>query len=83
MRETSGVTARIAAAMTQAQSGHPAEAALDINRLLAELGDVPSPDRAASEYVRAVAAHHGVDPVEALDAVESCIGVARAIDEPG
>jgi len=83
VRETSGVTARIAAAMTQAQSGHPAEAALDINRLLAELGDVPSPERAAAEYVRAVAAHHGVDPAEALDAVESCIGVARAIDEPG
>jgi diguanylate cyclase (GGDEF)-like protein len=83
VRDASGVTARIAAAMTQAQSGHPADAAIQIDRLLAEIGADPSPERAAAEYVRAVAAHHGADPVEALDAVESCIGVARAIDEPG
>ncbi|MFF1817401.1 diguanylate cyclase [Kribbella sp. NPDC058245] len=83
MRETSGVTARIAAAMTRAQSGNPAEAGLEINRLLVELGTDPSHERAAAEYVRAVAAHHATDAVEALDAVDGCIRVARAIDEPG
>ncbi|TWD81135.1 diguanylate cyclase (GGDEF)-like protein [Kribbella amoyensis] len=83
MRETSGVTARTAAAMTRAQSGNPAGAAEDIRRLLIELGPDPSPERAAAEYVRAVAAHHGTDADEALDAVDGCIRVARAIDEPG
>jgi tetratricopeptide (TPR) repeat protein len=83
VRETSGVTARIAAAMTLAQSGSPAEAALEINALLTELGPEPSHQRAAAEYVRAVAAHHATDAVEALDAVDGCIRVARAIDEPG
>ncbi|TCN39127.1 diguanylate cyclase (GGDEF)-like protein [Kribbella orskensis] len=83
MRETSGVTARIAAAMTRAQSGHPAEAAADVRRLLAELGPDPSSERAAAEYVRAVAAHHGMDAEEALDAVDDCVRVARAIEEPG
>lgn len=81
--ETSGVTARIAAAMTRAQSGSPAEAALEINGLLAELGPEPSHERAAAEYVRAVAAHHGTDAQEALAAVDAGIRVARAIDEPG
>ena len=33
--------------------------------------------------MRAVAAHHATDAVEALDAVDGCIRVARAIDEPG
>lgn len=83
VRETSGVTARIAAAMTRAQSGSPAEAALELNELLAELDPEPSHERAAAEYVRAVAAHHATDSVEALDAVDACIRVARAIDEPG
>ncbi|MEU8227527.1 GGDEF domain-containing protein [Kribbella sp. NPDC048915] len=83
MPETSGVTSRIAAAMTRAQSGSPAEAALELNALLAELGPEPSHERAAAEYVRAVAAHHATDAVEALDAVDACIRVARAIDEPG
>ena len=83
MRETSGVTARIAAAMTRAQSGHAVEAMGDINELLAELHPDPSHERAAAEYVRAVAAHHATDSVEALDAVDGCIRVARAIDEPG
>ena len=80
MRETSGVTARIAAAMTRAQSGSPAEAALELNELLAELDPEPSHERAAAEYVRAVAAHHATDAVEALDAVDGCIRVARAIN---
>jgi len=83
VRETSGVTARIAAAMTRAQSGHPAEAMADVRRLLLELGPEPTSERAAAEYVRAVAAHHGLDAEEALDAVDGCIRVARAIDEPG
>ncbi|WP_425842006.1 diguanylate cyclase [Kribbella sp. DT2] len=83
MRETSGVTARIAAAMAGAQSGGPAEAMLDIRRLLTELGPEPSPERAAAEYVRAVAAHHGTDAEEALDAVDGCIRIARTIDAPG
>lgn len=83
MPETSGVTSRIAAAMTRAQSGSPAEAANDIRRLLADLGPEPTGERAAAEYVRAVAAHHGSDTDGALDAVDACIRVARAIDEPG
>ncbi|GAA1535434.1 GGDEF domain-containing protein [Kribbella lupini] len=83
MRETSGVTARIAAAMARAQSGSPAEAMQDIRRLLTELGPEPTPERAAAEYVRAVAAHHGTDAEEALDAVDGCIRIARTIDEPG
>ncbi|MGW7687159.1 diguanylate cyclase [Kribbella sp. NPDC054772] len=83
MRETSGVTERIATAMTRAQSGNPAAAGLEITALLAELDPEPSHERAAAEYVRAVAAHHATDAVEALDAVDSCIRVARAIDEPG
>jgi diguanylate cyclase (GGDEF)-like protein len=83
VRETSGVTARIAAAMARAQSGSPAEAMLDIRRLLTDLGPEPTPERAAAEYVRAVAAHHGTDAEEALDAVDGCIRIARTIDEPG
>ena len=83
VRQTSGVTARIAAAMTRAQSGSPAEAAQDIRRLLTELGPDPTPERAAAEYVRAVAAHHGTDAEEALDAVDACIRVARTIEQPG
>ncbi|MEU4390401.1 GGDEF domain-containing protein [Kribbella sp. NPDC023855] len=83
MRETSGVTARIAAAMTQAQSGHSSAAATDIRLLLTELGTEQSSERAAAEYVRAVAAHHATDAEAALDAVDACIRVSRAIDEPG
>ena len=83
MRKTSGVTARIAAAMTRAQSGSPAEAAQELSTILAELGAEPSHERAAAEYVRAVAAHHATDAIEALDAVDACVRVARAIDEPG
>ncbi|GAA1591503.1 hypothetical protein GCM10009789_51880 [Kribbella sancticallisti] len=83
MRETSGVTARIGAAMTRAQSGNPTGAAGDIRRLLDELGPEPTSERAAAEYVRAVAAHYTGDAEEALDSVEACIRVARAIDEPG
>ena len=83
MRETSGVTGRIGAAMTRAQSGNPMGAAADIRRLLAELGPEPTSERAAAEYVRAVAAHHATDADEALDAVDGCIRVSRAIDEPG
>jgi len=83
VRETSGVTARIAAAMTRAQSGKPTEAASDLRLLLTELGPEPSSERAAAEYVRAVAAHHATDAEAALDAVDACIRVSRAIDEPG
>jgi diguanylate cyclase (GGDEF)-like protein len=83
VRETSGVTARIAAAMTRAQSGNPAGAATDIRLLLAELGPEPSSERAAAEYVRAIAAHYTADADTALDAVDGCIRVSRAIEEPG
>jgi diguanylate cyclase (GGDEF)-like protein len=83
VRKTSGVTERIAAAMTHAQSGGPAAAAREITALLTELGPEQSHERAAAEYVRAVAAHHATDAIEALDAVDACIRVARAIDEPG
>jgi diguanylate cyclase (GGDEF)-like protein len=83
VRETSGVTARIAAAMTRAQSGNPAGAATDIRKLLTELGPEPTSERAAAEYVRAVAAHHAGDAETALDAVDGCIRASRAIEEPG
>src|SRR3954447_6449663 len=69
--------------MTHAQSGGPAAAAREITALLTELGPEPTHERAAAEYVRAVAAHHGADAMEALDAVDGCIRVSRAIDEPG
>ncbi len=77
------LTARIAAAMTSAQSGRHAIAAAEIEVIRAELGGVPSYQLATAEYVRGVTAHHASDADEALDAVEACIAVAKAIDEPG
>ncbi|MEU8227526.1 GGDEF domain-containing protein [Kribbella sp. NPDC048915] len=77
------LTARIAAAMTAAQSGGHAAAAAEIEAIRAELGGVPSHPAAAAEYVRGVAAHHASDADEALRAVDACVEIARAIDEPG
>jgi diguanylate cyclase (GGDEF)-like protein len=77
------LTARIAAAMTSAQSGGHEVAAAEIEAIRAELGGVPSYQLAAAEYVRGVTAHHASDADEALEAVEACIAVAKAIDEPG
>ncbi|MFC6161351.1 GGDEF domain-containing protein [Kribbella jiaozuonensis] len=77
------LTARIAAAMTAAQSGGHASAAAEIEAIRSELGGVPSYRLAAVEYVRGVSAHHASDADEALRAVDACIEVARAIDEPG
>src|SRR4051812_26526248 len=77
------LTARIAAAMTAAQSGGHAIAAAELEAIRAELGDAPSYRLAAVEYVRGVSAHHASDADEALEAVQACIEVARAIDEPG
>ena len=77
------VSTRIAAAMTLAQSGGHAVAADQIDVIRAELGGVPSYELAAAEYVRGVTAHHASDADEALAAVEDCLAVARAIDEPG
>ncbi|HEY3507762.1 MULTISPECIES: GGDEF domain-containing protein [Kribbella] len=77
------LTARIAAAMTAAQSGGHATAAAEIDAIRAELGGVPSYTLAAAEYVRGVTAHHASDADEALRAVDALIEVARAIDEPG
>ncbi|TDD43273.1 GGDEF domain-containing protein [Kribbella antibiotica] len=77
------LTARIAAAMTLAQSGGHATAAAEVEALRAELGPAPSYQLAALEYVRGVSAHHASDADEALRAVEALIAVAKAIDEPG
>ncbi|TWD81136.1 diguanylate cyclase (GGDEF)-like protein [Kribbella amoyensis] len=77
------LTARIAAAMTLAQSGGHAAAAADLEAIRADLGPVPSYELAAAEYVRGVTAHHASDAEEALAAADSCIQVARAIGEPG
>jgi diguanylate cyclase (GGDEF)-like protein len=77
------LTARIAAAMTSAQSGGHATAAAEIEAIRAELGGVPSHQLAAAEYVRGVTAHHASDADEALKAVDACVAVAKAIDEPG
>ena len=77
------LTVRIAAAMTAAQSGGHATAAAEIEAIRAELGGVPSYQLAAAEYVRGVTAHHASDADEALRAVDDCIAVAKAIDEPG
>jgi diguanylate cyclase (GGDEF)-like protein len=81
--EAAVLSARIAAAMTLAQSGGHAVAAAQIEVIRAELGGVPSYELAAAEYVRGVTAHHASDADEALAAVEACLTVARAIDEPG
>ncbi|MDX6248773.1 MAG: hypothetical protein QOF10_2133 [Kribbellaceae bacterium] len=77
------VLARIAAAMTLAQSGGHTVAAAQIQAIRAELGGRPSYELAAAEYVRGVTAHHASDADEALAAVEDCLAVGRAIDEPG
>ncbi|MEU4603224.1 GGDEF domain-containing protein [Kribbella sp. NPDC023972] len=77
------LTTRIAAAMTSAQSGGHATAAAEIEAIRAELGGVPSYQLAAAEYVRGVTAHHASDADEALKAVDACVAVAKAIDEPG
>jgi diguanylate cyclase (GGDEF)-like protein len=77
------LTVRIAAAMTAAQSGGHATAAAEIEAIRSELGGVPSYQLAAAEYVRGVTAHHASDADEALRAVDDCIAVAKAIDEPG
>ncbi|MET7282140.1 GGDEF domain-containing protein [Kribbella sp. NPDC005582] len=77
------LTGRIATAMTQAQSGGHATAAAEVELLRAELGDEPSYQLAAVEYVRGVTAHHASDADEALRAVDALIAVAKAIDEPG
>jgi diguanylate cyclase (GGDEF)-like protein len=81
--DTGRVSARIAAAMTLAQSGGHEVAAAQIDAIRAELGDTPSYDLAAAEYVRGVTAHHASDADEALAAVDACLAVARAIGEPG
>ncbi|HEY0474322.1 MAG TPA: GGDEF domain-containing protein [Kribbella sp.] len=77
------VLARIAAAMTLAQSGGHAVAAAQIQAIRTELGSEPSYELAAAEYVRGVTAHHASEADEALAAVEACLAVGRAIDEPG
>jgi diguanylate cyclase (GGDEF)-like protein len=77
------LTDRIAAAMTLAQSGGHVTAAAELKAIRAELGSEPSYELAAAEYVRGVTAHHASDADEALAAVESCLAVGRAIDEPG
>ena len=77
------LTTRIAAAMTLAQSGGHVTAAAELKAIRAELGSEPSYELAAAEYVRGVTAHHASDADEALAAVEACVAVGRAIDEPG
>lgn len=69
--------------MTRAQSGSAGEATADIQAVLAELGDEATYTRAKAEYVRAVAAHHAGDAEGVLEAVDACVAVARAINEPG
>lgn len=81
--EAGRLSARIATAMTLAQSGGHVVAAAQIDAIRTELGGVPSYELAAAEYVRGVTAHHASDADEALAAVEECLAVARAIDEPG
>jgi len=83
MARRDALTARIAAAMTAAQSGGHASAAAEIQAIRTELGGVPSYHLAAAEFVRGVTAHHASDADEALEAVHACVEVARAIDEPG
>ncbi|WP_198676099.1 GGDEF domain-containing protein [Kribbella monticola] len=77
------LTERIAAAMTLAQSGGHVTAAAELKAIRAELGNEPSYELAAAEYVRGVTAHHACDADEALAAVEACLTVGRAIEEPG
>jgi diguanylate cyclase (GGDEF)-like protein len=79
----SELDARIASAMTRAQSGSPTEAGAGIRAVLTELGPEPSYARAKAEYVRAVAAHHSGDADGVLDAVDACVEISRVIGEPG
>jgi len=82
-RGEGALIARIAGAMTAAQSGGHLSAAAEIAEIRAELGGVPSYELAAAEYVRAVSAHYASDADEALRAVGACVEVAKTIDEPG
>ncbi|MEV6411673.1 GGDEF domain-containing protein [Kribbella sp. NPDC051718] len=77
------LSAQIAGAMTLAQSGGHVVAAAQIDAIRAALAGVPSYELAAAEYVRGVTAHHASDADESLAAVDECLAVARAIDEPG
>ncbi|QNE23111.1 GGDEF domain-containing protein [Kribbella qitaiheensis] len=77
------LTERIAAAMTLAQSGGHVTAAAELRVIRAELGSEPCSELALAEYVRGVTAHHASDADEALAAVNACLAVGRAIDEPG
>jgi diguanylate cyclase (GGDEF)-like protein len=84
MPGTPALDARIAAAMTQAQSGNPRAAADAVRVVIDELRDGgPSYQLAAAEYVRTVAAHHAGEVDEALAGVDACLQTGRAIDEPG
>src|SRR5882757_5061310 len=77
------LTERIAAAMTLAQSGGHTTAAAELKAIRAELGPEPRYELAAAEYVRGVTAHHASDADEALAAVENCVLIGQAINEPG
>jgi diguanylate cyclase (GGDEF)-like protein len=74
---------RIRLAMSRAQTGEAALAAVDARAMLTELAGEMSSTRAMVEYVRAVAAHYLGDVDEALDAVRGCVEASRVIGEPG
>jgi len=74
---------RLVEAMFDAQSGRAAAALLTLEGLVAEMGTAPSYTRAVVEYIRAIAAFELGEYEIGLTAVDVCIDVAHAIDEPG
>lgn len=73
---------RLVAAMADSQSGRAAEALLAIDGILADLGATPSYAHAAAEYIRAIAAFELGEYELGLAAIDVCIRIADAIDEP-
>ncbi len=74
---------RLVVAMFDAQSGRAGDALLALDQIVAELGTAPSYTRAVVEYIRAIAAFELGEYEDGLAAIDLCIEIADAIDEPG
>ena len=74
---------RLAVAMFDAQSGRAGDALLALDGIVADLGTAPSYTRAVVEYIRATAAFELGEYEDGLAAIDHCIEIADAIDEPG
>lgn len=74
---------RLVVAMGDAQSGRAAQALLALNEIAVDLGAEPSYTHAVVAYTRAIAAFELGEYEHGLAAVDTCIDLAAAIDEPG